>query len=366
MSKPKEIQIPGKNYFAWKYEEQTNVKHKVLGSYAKIWISKLGCYSDTMFFDCHAGCGGYVDMSTGKITYGSSFIVEDIANSINSKRRHKNYICACETDKKYYDNIKKINEDIGKNTISLKNDDFQNILEDPRVKAYYSNHPTLFFVDPFGYTMKMASVAKMMKNNKNEVFINFMFDFISRFLNVTDESLLNDFFGSTEWKNAKTLNNDERETYLVDLYKRKLKEYTGAKYVFPYRLCYPDKDQTYYYLVHATNNIQGITYMKDSFASVNYGRVEYLGKRNDEISLLDMEEIKSYEFSNTALKAFTSKKMTFASIWEQVTEDVPYTRKDLSLALEKLQRDGKAKIERISSTRGQYKNDDIISFGDDI
>lgn len=36
MSKPKEIQISGKNYYAWKYEEQTKVKHKVLGSYAKI------------------------------------------------------------------------------------------------------------------------------------------------------------------------------------------------------------------------------------------------------------------------------------------------------------------------------------------
>lgn len=29
MSKPKEIQIPGKDYFAWQYEEQTKVKHRV-------------------------------------------------------------------------------------------------------------------------------------------------------------------------------------------------------------------------------------------------------------------------------------------------------------------------------------------------
>ena len=61
MSKPKEIQIPGKNYFAWEYEEQTKVKHKVLGSYAKIWISKLGYKRNTLFFDCHGGCGAYID-----------------------------------------------------------------------------------------------------------------------------------------------------------------------------------------------------------------------------------------------------------------------------------------------------------------
>ena len=79
----------------------------------------------------------------------------------------------------------------------------------------------------------------------------------------------------------------EREKYLVDLYKCNLQKTTNAKYVYAYRLCYSDKNQTYYYLIHATHNIQGITFMKDSFASVNNGRVEYLGKHQDSISLTD-------------------------------------------------------------------------------
>ena len=217
MSKPKNIPIDGQDYFGWYYEEQTKIKHRVLGAYARIWLSKLGCYSDTMFFDCHAGCGAYIDKSTGEVSYGSSFIIENIADEINLKRSHKNYICTCEIDAQYYDNFNKINQKIGKKTISLKNNDFQDVLEETRVKEYYSHHPTLFFVDPFGYTMKMSSIAKMMKNSKNEVFINFMFDFINRFLSVTDENILNDFFGTSEWKNANDLQNDERENYLIDL-----------------------------------------------------------------------------------------------------------------------------------------------------
>ena len=366
MAKPKNIQIDGKDYFGWYYEEQTKIKHRVLSAYAKIWISKLGKYNETMFFDCHAGCGVYIDQETNEVSYGSSFLIEDIACALNSKRNSKNFICACEIDKKFHDNFQKVMSEIGKKTISLKNADFQNVLNDARVKRYYSNHPTLFFVDPFGYTLKMSSISKMMKNRKNEVIINFMYDFISRFLSVTDPEIFNDFFGSDEWSKANDFSMQEREKFLIDLYKRKLQEATGAKYVYAYRLCFADKDQTYYYLVHATNNIQGITYMKDSFASVNYGRIEYLGKKQDAITFFDLTEFKSRDFIQSALKPFANQQHTFDYIWEKVADVVPYTSKDLSEALGVLEKEGKATIIRRKSKRGQFKGSDLIIFGDII
>ncbi len=366
MAKPKKVPIEGKDYFGWYYEEQTKIKHRVLCAYAKIWISKLGKYNETMFFDCHAGCGAYIDKETGNITYGSSFLVEQVACDLNSKRNGKNFICACEIEQDYYENYKKVLAEIGKKTISLKNNDFQNVLSEPLVKRYYSTHPTLFFVDPFGYTMKMSSIAKMMENRKNEVLINFMFDFINRFLSVTDKSILDDFFGTNEWVNANGLNGNAREEFLIDLYKQRLQKETKAKYVYAYRLCFADKNQTYYYLVHATNNIQGITYMKDSFASVNNGRVEYLGKNQDVLSFFDLTEFKSCDFSERALKSFASQSRTFDYVWEKVADTVPYTSKDLSEALEMLRKEGKVTITRVTSKRGQYKGHDLIVFGDNL
>lgn len=366
MSKPKKVPIDDKEYFGWYYEEQTKIKHRVLGAYSRIWISKLGKYNETMFFDCHAGCGAYIDKETNEVTYGSSFLVENIAHEINSKRMSKHFICACEKDKAHHDNFKKIMAEVGKKTISLKNDDFQNVLDNPRVRRYYSNHPTLFFVDPFGFTMKMTSIAKMMVNRKNEVVINFMFDFINRFLSVTDPDILDDFFGSKDWRNATSMSLSEREKYLVDLFKQNVQRATNAKYVYAYRLCYADKNQTYYYLVHATNNIEGITYMKDSFASVNNGRVEYLGKYQDSISLFDLTDFKSSDFVARALKPFASQTRTFDDIWAKVADSVPYTSKDLSVALAALETQGKVKIVRMSSKRGQYKQHDMIIFGDNL
>ena len=64
MSKPKKIAIKDKPYYGWQYEEQTKIKHQVLGSYTKVWISKLGFKSDTLFFDCHGGCGAYMPYSS--------------------------------------------------------------------------------------------------------------------------------------------------------------------------------------------------------------------------------------------------------------------------------------------------------------
>ena len=366
MSKPKNIPIEGKDYFGWHYEEQTKIKHRVLGAYAKIWISKLGKYNETMFFDCHGGCGAYIDERTNQVTYGSSLLVEEVAHSINSKRGGKNFICTCEIEKQYYDNYKKIIDEIGKKTISLKNSNFEDVIQDSRVKKYYSTHPTLFFVDPFGYSMKMSSIAQMMQNRKNEVFINFMFDWINRFLSVTDEKVFNEFFGTNEWVKANNLSGTERETFLIELYKREVKKVTKAKFVYAYRLCFADKDRTYYYLVHATNNIEGITHMKDSFASVNNGRVEYLGKKQDVITLFDLAEFKSSIFAEQVLKEFKGEKLSFNTLWTKVADSVPYTSKDLSEALSSLEKSGKLKVVRLTSIRGQYKGHDLIIFGEDI
>ena len=121
-------------------------------------------------------------------------------------------------------------------------------------------------------------------------------NFITRFISKSElKDSFNRFFGTNEWEKAIGLTGRERETFLVNIFKNKIKDVTGAKFVFPYRLCYPDKDQTYYYLIHATNHIDGITLMKEAFASVNNGRVQYLGKHNNDISLLDLDCFKADE-----------------------------------------------------------------------
>lgn len=359
MSKPKKIAIDGKSYFGWQYEEQTKIKHQVLGAYAKVWISKLGYIKNTIFFDCNGGCGAYIN-GDGEVQFGSSIIVKMVADMISKKRKTKTGVYYCETDKDVFDNFNKIKEELGLKILTY-NKPFEEVVTDANVVNYYKSYPTLFFIDPFGYNFNINILSNLMGTFGNEIIINFMFDFINRFTAVSNlEGTYTAFFGSDKWKKANQMTGNDREQYLVNLFKDKVKEITKAKYVFAYRMCYPDKNQTYYYLIHATNHIDGITLMKDSFASINNGRVQYLGKNNQAISFFDLEYYKADDIYTKYLKKYAGQTLTFESIWEEIVEDTAYTNKDLTLSIADLEHNNLLSVTRVSSKRGGYREKDII------
>ncbi len=359
MSKPKNIQISNKPYYGWHYEEQTQIKHQVLGAYSKVWISKLGFRSNTLFFDCHGGCGAYIK-DDGSISYGSSILVKNIADSINLKRQTKTGVYYCEKDTGVFENFIKVKADCNVK-INTYNKPFEEVITDSKVIKYYKNYPTLFFVDPFGFNFDINILSGLMGSFGNEIIINFMFDFINRFVSVPAmEESYNKFFGSDKWKAAEIKSDKEREDYLVNLFKEKVRDITKAKYVFAYKICYPNKNQTYYYLIHATNHIDGITLMKDSFASINNGRVEYLGKNNQMISFFDLAFYKADDIYNNCLSKYSGSSVTFETLWEDIVEDTAYTNKDLSISIQELEQSNKVTVTRISSKRGSYKEKDII------
>lgn len=364
MSKPKEISIQNKGYFAWPYEEQTQIKHKVLGLYYKIYASKLGVNSDILFVDCHGGCGAYINKDS-LVSYGSSVIVNDVCTSVFLKRKTKSFIIICERDRHNYDNLNKVISELKINNIKTYNNDYNSVLTQPRLCSFYKKHPTLFFIDPFGYyDTPMANMSDLMSSFGNEILINFMFDFLNRGISVSsvDEAQLTSFFGSAEWKKARLKSGTERESFLVNLYKERLKATTNAKFVFAYRLCYPTKNQTYYYLIHATNHIDGINNMKNSFASINNGRVEYLGRKNNDISLFDMDSFKQEELSCFLKEKFNGESITFDELLESIVEDTATIEKDLRSTVKTMEQNGSVFIQRISSAKTGLKGKDKIIF----
>ncbi len=209
----------------------------------------------------------------------------------------------------------------------------------------------------------MDNLSSLMIYKGSELIINFMYDWISRFLSrpVLNQQL-DEFFGSHDWINALQLHTHDREMYLVNLYKKNLKQITGAKFVFAYKLNYPYKDQTYYYLIHATNDIQGITNMKNAFASINNGHIQYLGKRNNEYSLFDLDAYKQAEIEPFLFNRFNQKTISFQKIWELIVEDTAMIERDIRIALQTMEKDGKITVKRIDSARTGLKGNDQITF----
>ena len=363
MSKPEKIYIDGYDFFMWPYEEQTKMKHKVIAEYFPIWATKLGKSRSVNFFDCHGGCGAYWDKQDQKVCWGSSILVAQEATELSERLHRKIQICVSEPDPASFDNLKAV---IAFNSLPVSPQvapiSFEKMLANNAVrKLYYSKYPSLFFIDPFGFKVNYRDLETVMSFDRNELVVNFMFDYINRFIALPNlETIFTTFYGCDDWKEATDMSGNDREAYLVGLYKRQLKKF--SKYVFPYRISVYDADRTYYYLFHATNHIDGASIMKSCYASLNNGKVEYVGKRSDNLYLFEVAEIKTAEVASYLLFTFSGQRIRFTSIVEAIIEDTLFVEKDIRAALQELEKQGKVEIIRITSTKTGIRGLDEIAF----
>ena len=180
--------------------------------------------------------------------------------------------------------------------------------------------------------------------NKPEIIINFMFNAVTRFLERDDlKETFTRVFGSEEWQNI-VKKTDEREKNIVEFYVSRLKNI--SKFVFPYRLTFPDKKRTYYYLIHLTNHPLGASIMKSSFAKYSLGRVEWLGENSAQTSLTDIIGIKMNEIKNLLIRKYNKKSVSFQQIIIDNIDSTPYLESQLKDALKELEIEGIVYIER--------------------
>ena len=94
--------------------------------------------------------------------------------------------------------------------------------------------------------------------------VNFMYDFINRFINYPDranEESLDKFYGTTNWRDIR--NAADREAASVDLYKEQLRTTGAYPYVTSTRILKPLHDRAYFHLIYATRNPKGIIKFRD-------------------------------------------------------------------------------------------------------
>ena len=370
MSKPKKYYIEGKDFFLWKYEEQTQMKHKVVTEYFKLWAKILGKYYKVYYFDCFGGCGAYLDSE--KVYYGSPFLAAEVASELKGSLDRKIEIYVTEPDDDNYKNLLKVREDLfDKLTVlpRIAKITFENLINHKWAIGKYKdpNTPVFIFIDPFGYSLDFNDIKDIMNYKRNEMIINFMFDYISRFIETGDniklEERYDNFFGCTDWRTARTLIGDEREKKLVDIYKRQLKK--SAKYVFPYKISFPNKNRTYYYLFHVTNDLNGCSIMKSVFATWNNGRVEYLGRKGDNLTLFDLQEFKVEDIKNVLFSKYSGKQMAFLEIVDDIIDETLFIEKDIRKAIKEMKKEGYVSVVPVTSkTEKGLSGDDRVSFNE--
>jgi hypothetical protein len=124
--------------------------------------------------------------------------------------------------------------------------------------------PTFAFIDPFGWTGAPFSLVKQIVAHRScEVFVNFMYEEINRFIGHPDQvANFNRFFGTEEWKRCiKASDSRARNICLHDLYLRQLN--AQAAYVRSFEMS-NERDVTDYYLFYATDELLALKKMKEA------------------------------------------------------------------------------------------------------
>jgi len=365
---PEKIYIPSENIYAMNnYKDHTKTKHKVLRKYLEKWFTILSKYYNVNYIDGFSGCGVYTD--NGSNFYpGSPIIAAQAWNKAVNKNNKLSIICI-EKEKKILENLKKAYshfcEDLEYKVKPIFiNGDFDNEInkildcfdKDDKIE------PSFFFIDPYGFKIKYDIIKRISSIPKTEILFTFMYDSINRFFNNPNlEKTFNDLFGTTNWKAIMDFSDNGKESKLIDLYRDNLKNIYN--YVLPYRFLYPDKDRTIYYLIHMTNHIKGVSIMKSCFAEINEGEVTYLGKSKDQLSIMNVNKVKTEGIKIYLLDNYKNKEITFNDIISENIDSTPYLEKDFRKVLKELRDEGKVKVEHISSKRSDaIKEKDLIIF----
>ena len=131
--------------------------------------------------------------------------------------------------------------------------------------------PTFAFIDPFGWSgVPFECVRQILGYSNCEILATFMYEEINRFISLPEqEENFDKVFGTVEWRNGLNLYDPVlRKNFFHNLYLRQLRESAGAKYVRSFEMR-NEQDVTDYYLFYATNNLRGLSKMKEAMWKID-------------------------------------------------------------------------------------------------
>ncbi|MGA1846225.1 three-Cys-motif partner protein TcmP [Deferribacter abyssi] len=334
----------------WIVEKHTAVKHELIKRYLSAWIKILGGFEKLYYVDCNAGNGVWKDAKTGELKDGSPIIA--ISTFIeNLKYAKKDFnVFLVEKDKVNFNYLKNLVTNKFKDYLSrihILNADVSDIIAD--IINETKQGAGFYFFDPYGFKeISYGFFTEIMKYKKHEILYNFMFNTINRFLSYENlKEKFYELFGGDNWREVINYYGKNREEKLMTVVRNNFKKI--AKYVIPYKINFEDKQRTYYYLLHLSNHLKACSILKSTFGSFNYGRIEYLGERNNQVLISDLDEFRIPEIKETIINSIIPEKesIPYISILDKLIDSTPYQEADIMKALLELEQENIIRVYRV-------------------
>ena len=258
------------------FNEYTNlqkVKHDLIRHYLGGWFAKLGLWAGrVIYFDTHAGRGGYADGQLGSPLVALDTLLNHTALNALLKKSEFRFLFI-ERDAANFEQLKK---EIAQRKlppgvhVDPHCDDAFSVLEEvvDRAKALA---PAFIFVDPYGFVVPAATLRAVLKAGRVEVFVNLIWRELDMAIAQCKKGklpgmvdTLNKIFDGEDWRTEiDSVDIDERADQAARLFARKV----GAKWHTYIRML-GDNKHTRYMLLHLTNHDDGRDLMKDAIWKV--------------------------------------------------------------------------------------------------
>ncbi len=258
----------------WELLPHTAAKHEILRQYLGAWFPILGIGTalELYYFDGFAGPGEYTGGETG-----SPLIALESAARVSHMLPSDVHFVFYELETQRARHLAQLLDSrrfpphfhVDVRSASP----FEQVMTEylDKLESSLAPPPMFVFIDPFGWTgFPMEIVRRILQLPRAEVFINFMYEEINRFIAVHGQDANFDaLFGCHDW--AEVIHEPDsrkRNRQLWSLYDSQLRSAGGAKYVRSFEMR-NDKDVVDYYLFYGTGHLKGLEKMKEAMWKVD-------------------------------------------------------------------------------------------------
>ncbi|MDO8273709.1 MAG: three-Cys-motif partner protein TcmP [Gammaproteobacteria bacterium] len=343
--------------------EQAYIKHTILKSYLQRLFMIVGrSKADVInYVDCFAGpwLSGDDDLADTSIGISLKQLSECRASLLkNFNRDVKFRALYIERNPESFRKLQKflaMRPDDGIETTALAGD-YTVLTEE--ITKWCGRHFTFFFIDPMGFkdVIGARTLQRLLQKQDSEFLINFMYDFINRFIEVEKhrqdwEELLGEVPALTG------LDSEQRQEVLLQTYRNSLNQFYQGRTVHV-SIQKPGKDRPLYFLVYLTRNARGIEVFKQEAEKMeivqrNVQREYKLKERSERTQTLDMfaetlgDSSTTRIFDNKAsAKEYLLNKLSrhplkiTVDVWADMLQETNFFPSDIHAAMKELFREG--------------------------
>ena len=226
-------------------------------------------------------------------------------------------------------------------------------------------------IDPKGMKLDLGSLHSLLARSNSEVLINFMYDFVSRFVDHPNEAITDNMkalIPHIEWdrliaEQGKASSSQAREKLIVNAFRESVKREGNFKYVPSLTVQKTLADRTLYHLVFATRSPIGLEVFRSSQVKALSAQADVRAKAKDKKqveasgqgSLFGGADRLAGEFSTQEIGAGAKGGIEFAEqiirtnrggvrwkdLWPQVLDEFVITNSKLGRAINDLRKAGR-------------------------